>query len=309
MKPITSSLIALFDTRNYMMCGLYAFDLVGGSSLYYASADVNIYLNSSQSGGNTYWANQLFVANDALFDKKDNRARLESTVGTQVSTLTFDVIPASATISGTSFLSFIRQGGFDGAELTYLGAYWAYSSSGYSRPLVPVGTITKFVGRVADVNISANLATFTVNSDLELLDIRMPRNLYQASCLNSLYDAGCTLAQSSFTVAAVATVSSTSSRVYVSSLGTTSSYSLGQITFTSGTLNGTSRTVQEYVISSTSSGAYLVVVPPFPSNPSSGDAFTVSKGCDKTAGTCSSVFNNLTHFRGFPYLPDPSTAI
>ena len=39
---------------------------------------------------------------------------------------------------------------------------------------------------------------FNINSHLELLNQKMPRNLYQASCINSLYDASCTLNRESF---------------------------------------------------------------------------------------------------------------
>ena len=309
MKQITSSLTALFATRKYQTAGLYSFALVGAtSSLYYCAGDVDVYLNSSQSGGDTRWTNQLFVHNQALFDRKNNRAKLSSAIGTQVSTLSFDVIPATAMIEGTPFLSFVREGGFDGAILTYYGAYWS-SFSSYTNPVVPVGIINKFVGRVAEVDVGRNLATFSVNSHLELLNIQMPRNLYQAPCVNSLYDAGCTLSQNAFTVSSTALINSTTSSIYVSSLGTVSSYALGQLTFTSGVLNGVSRTAQSYTFSSASSAAYLTIVPPFPSNPSSGDTFTISKGCDKTTNTCSSVFNNLIHYRGFPWIPSPDTAV
>jgi uncharacterized phage protein (TIGR02218 family) len=310
MKYITSSLTALFATRQYQMCGLYNFSLVGAlSSLNYASGDVDIYLQSSLSGGDTRWTNQTFVHNQAYFDRKDNRAKLSSAIGTQVSTLLFDVIPAGATIEGQPFLSFVRGGGFDGAVLTYYGAYWPKISSGYTNPLVPTGIINKFVGRVAEVDVGRNLATFSVNCHLELLNIQMPRNLYQAGCSNTLYDAGCTLSQAAFTVSSAVLVNSTSSTIYVSSLGAVSSYALGQITFTSGVLNGVSRTAQSYTFSSASSLAYLTIVPPFPSSPSSGDTFTISQGCDKTFSSCISVFNNLLHYRGFDFIPSPDTSV
>ena len=33
----------------------------------------------------------------------------------------------------------------------------------------------------------------TINSDLELLNVQMPRNIYQDQCLHTVYDAGCGL--------------------------------------------------------------------------------------------------------------------
>ncbi len=306
MKPITSSLTALFATRQYRMCGLYEFDLIGGSSLYYASADMNIYLASSQSGGDAFWNNQTFTTGAPLFDKKDNRAKLQQKIGTQVSQLMFDVIPGSSQVLGEAFLSACRTGVFDGAVLTYLGAYWPTSSL-YAPTITPTGTIKKFVGRVAEVDMGRNLATFTVNSHLELLNIQFPRNLYQSPCTNILYDAGCTLAQSSCAISSgVVSSGSTSSLIYTSVAPSSGlSLALGQITFTSGALNGISRQIQAF-----SSGIpnQLTIVPPFPSSPSSGDTFTVYPGCDKTSSTCG-LFSNIAHFRGEPYIPVPDTAI
>lgn len=42
---------------------------------------------------------------------------------------------------------------------------------------------------------------------------------------------------------------------------------------------------------------------------SAGDAFTIYPGCDKQQSTCSAKFNNLIHFRGFPYVPENSAAV
>jgi uncharacterized phage protein (TIGR02218 family) len=54
--------------------------------------------------------------------------------------------------------------------------------------------------------------------------------------------------------------------------------------------------------------AALGLMYPLPSQPSTGDAFTVYQGCDHTPETCQSQFNNLANFRGFPYVPPPQIA-
>jgi hypothetical protein len=43
--------------------------------------------------------------------------------------------------------------------------------------------------------------------------------------------------------------------------------------------------------------------------PNTGDTFTAYPGCDKTQNTCTSKFNNLVNFGGFPYVPVPEAAI
>jgi uncharacterized phage protein (TIGR02218 family) len=40
-----------------------------------------------------------------------------------------------------------------------------------------------------------------------------------------------------------------------------------------------------------------------------GDAFTLTAGCDKRAGTCAGKFSNLINFRGFPLMPGDDFAI
>lgn len=39
-----------------------------------------------------------------------------------------------------------------------------------------------------------------------------------------------------------------------------------------------------------------------------GDGFTISAGCDKTAGTCETKFDNLLNYRGFPHMPGDDVA-
>jgi uncharacterized phage protein (TIGR02218 family) len=51
------------------------------------------------------------------------------------------------------------------------------------------------------------------------------------------------------------------------------------------------------------------LIAPFPVIPLVGDAFTIYPGCDKQQSTCATKFGNLIHFRGFPYVPENSTAV
>jgi hypothetical protein len=49
------------------------------------------------------------------------------------------------------------------------------------------------------------------------------------------------------------------------------------------------------------------VVFPFPYVPEAGDTFNLVPGCDGRQVTCSAKFNNIVHFRGYPYIPVPET--
>jgi len=43
--------------------------------------------------------------------------------------------------------------------------------------------------------------------------------------------------------------------------------------------------------------------------PIAGDTYTLYAGCDKLQATCSGKFNNLVHFRGFPYIPASEVSV
>jgi hypothetical protein len=84
-------------------------------------------------------------------------------------------------------------------------------------------------------------------------------------------------------------------------------FGLGKFTFTSGILNGLSRTVQ---ICDLTTGA-AVMYGPFPSAPNFGDSFIMRMGCNKsfTDSNGCPKFSNQLRFRGFPFVPQPETAI
>jgi len=309
-KYTSANLQALFALGQAEYCGLYQFNLVNGGSLYYSSGDVDIYLNIANADGDPFWANQYFTSGGSIgpyFDRKDNKAKMHQAIGLQVDTLVFDVIPASSTINGASFLSCVRNGVFDGAELIYLGAFWPLNTAGgFGKPIVPTGTIKKYVGRVAEVDASRNLATFTINSYLELLNQNMPRNLFQATCVNTLYDGSCGLNQSNFTNTGTALSGSLPWSISTNLAAPSPySYNLGVITFTSGLNEGVSRTVKQFTAGSPGS---ITLIAPFPSAAAGGDAFSISAGCTKLQQYCAVSMANLANFRGFPYVPQQEAA-
>jgi hypothetical protein len=54
----------------------------------------------------------------------------------------------------------------------------------------------------------------------------------------------------------------------------------------------------------------IALLAPFPNAAAAGDAFTIYPGCDKTldANGCAK-FANTARFKGYPYVPDPQTAV
>ena len=228
------------------------------------------------------------------------RSRLRWAVGIEVDsmsvTLTTDAVRPNA-ISGTPLLQYVRQGGFSGARVQLERAYWGTSSIG------PVGTLIVFQGRLADVKVTRVEAQMQVKSDLELLNVMVPRDVYQSGCLNTLYDASCGLNRTTFQATSSATSATDTSRTTFShAMAQAAGYfDLGVVKFTSGANNGVARTVKRHT------SGQLVTLQPLPAAVANGDTFQVWPGCDKLQGTCSGKFANLARFRGQPYIPMAET--
>ena len=295
MKPSTTPLSDLLATRQFAIADLYTFALIDGTTLYYTSAGVDV-----TYGGHTYLSGGQ--VGPYFEGTGGGKPSFKWVRGLQVDTLQFDVIPKDATIESVSFLIALQRGAFDGAVVTLSRAY--DTSATFSAV---VGIFTLFVGRVGDITCGRLKATFTINSQLELLNQNMPRNLYQSNCVNTLYDASCTLTKASYAVNGSVAASSTSSLINTTSPSNSTGYfDMGAIAFTSGVNNGVWRTVKAYVHGSPST---ITLISPLPIAPATSDTFTIYPGCDKTQSTCTSKFSNLVNFRAMPYVPENSTAV
>ena len=280
------ALAALLNGANntqLAMVDLFTFTTPGGLTLRYTGADQSITIN-----GITWSAGPLI-----------QRSRTKLSVGIEVDTLDITLnADTSVTVSGTPIMQFLAKGGFDGARLMLERAFAAAPGSAI------VGLLPLFSGRVSSIGGLTRLeARLTITSDAELLDVKLPRNIYQAACLNTLYDSSCGLARASFTSTATCNDSAaTRSQFTVAGLAQAAGFfDLGVVTFTSGANNGISRTVRTYTT------GLVKTIAPFPAAPANGDTFTVSAGCDKLQSSCSAKFSNIARFRGTPYIPTPES--
>ncbi len=303
MKSASVALQAILATNEFLYADLYTFTLVDGTVLRWTSFDTDVPAN-----GNTFSSGGL---GGPFFDRKDNKAKCHWKIGVEVDTLVFDVVPGAATIAGEPFLSAVRQGVFDGAELELDRAFFSPTAPGRFPPFTvqpAMGVVVLFVGRVDEVDAGRSLATYTVNSHLELLTANLPRNLYQAGCVNTLGDASCGVNLNGFSVTTTAAAGSTSGIVLAAVNNPLTGYfDQGKVTFASGANAGLSRSVKQCIFGAPGAISLLA---PLPSPPAPGDALTIFAGCDKSLGPngCPK-FNNLPNFRGFPFVPVPETAV
>lgn len=277
--------------RQLVMTDCYTITTQGGLTLRYTNAQFPVFVN-----GNTYLTGPII---------KRGRTRLY--IGVEVDSLDLTVAAsASVSVSGTPLMQFIARRGFDDARLTLERAFSPGPNQAY------VGGLVLFTGRIAIVrDVTRIEARLTVNSDTELLDVKVPRNAYQPSCMNTLYDSACGIVRASHTASSTAQSATDAARVYFThNLGAAAGvYDLGVVTFTSGANAGISRTVRKYETVAGSGVSRITLMGPLPSAVVSGDAYTISKGCNRTQATCSGVFSNLARFRGTPYVPTPESIL
>ena len=268
---------------NIRVADLYTVTLLGGQVLRYTSNDVAL-----TAGANTWQIGPVL-----------KRSKTKLTVGITVDQLNVQLSAApTVTVNGVPMMQFITRGGLANARLLVERLY--ADAAGVAKGILPV-----FTGRIADIDGGRHEKSINVKSDTELLDVMVPRDVYQAGCKNTLYDGNCGLARAGLTVTGSATGASDATRTsFAHALAQTAGYfTLGVVTFTSGLNIGIARTVRSHT-----AGA-IVTVQPWPFAVASADAFTITPGCDKLQGTCSSKFSNLVRFRGEPYIPAPETVI
>jgi uncharacterized phage protein (TIGR02218 family) len=291
MKPTSSALLTYLNNARgnpdlpLIFADVFTFTLMSGLVLCYTDVDVSFAYN-----GATYLANSVRV--DGL--KYTAKTGLE----VDQQQITIGALPTDTISAGAPFLQALRDGSFDGCEIQRNRVFFSETIGGTA-----IGDVLLFKGRLGVIDeIGRTTAKFTVNSDLVLLDIDMPRNVYQPTCLHTLYDSGCTLVKNAFGTNGAVGSGSTAS--VINWAGSSLNFQQGSITFTSGVNVGATATV-----GSVAAGTSLTLLYPLESAPASGDTFTVYFGCNHTPGTCQSKFNNLANFRGFPYVPPPQMAI
>lgn len=230
-----------------------------------------------------------------MTDPLIKRGQIRTVIGVEVDSLDLTMgLNSDVMVGNIALANFARLGGFDGARVAldrFFSASWSSAAC---------GSLNLFTGRVADIDVTGTEVKMTVNSDLELLNVKMPRNIYMAQCIHTLYGPGCGLASGNFTLTGNTAANSTTRLVNCNLTQNAGHFDLGTIKFTSGANTDQERTIKSYT-----TGA---IVPsfPFPYTPTVGDLFEAKPGCDKLFATCnSSKFSNAGNFRGYEFIPAP----
>ena len=168
-----------------------------------------------------------------------------------------------------------------------------------------IGGVTMFHGRVSTVDsVGRTQAQITVASDLVILDYDMPHN----SVLGDLQPCALRLAVAASSVEPIQRMER-SARGSTARLINTSVALAGACARLDRVHLRRSTPMCRATVKSAVAGTSLTLMYPLPSTPSAGDAFTVYLRLRSYARNMfKPKFNNLSNFRGFPFVPPPQIA-
>jgi len=308
----SGALLAFLQARPQAatICDLYtivpAGAINGGAALCFTTADTDIVVPYSPPV--TYSSKLVY------FDQMANKAFAHWKIGLDVDSWQVVTAPSpQATIGNQPWLAALRGRALAGATVTIDRAFFDTRSGPLAPALTrtPLGVLNVFTGFISEIDIGRTNAVISIESPLKLLSYAMPRNLLQAGCRWTLYGPGCTLVQASFavggTIASAPAAPFNPVAVSVAAPGGSGTYTLGQLTMTSGQNEGFSRAIRQWNPVSGANGTFLLLSP-FPFPLTVGDTFTAYPGCNKTVGSCT-AFDNFQNFGGMDQIPPPEYAV
>lgn len=289
---------AMYTQHPYWIADAFVVTLASGTVLYLTNAPDRLYAYSfpyaTLPGGTVYYETTLI-----------RRGPYKAKVGMQVDDMELVFQDRALMLDGKALVDAVNAGALDNATIQAITA--VILKSNVPGILPPndrflFGTVNQFIGRVSDVEVDYEGVRVKVRSQLELLNVRMPRYVFQPGCQHTLFDNRCALVKSSWGAASTAASGSTTTTINSAHAQASGYFDLGTVEFTSGANSGQKRSVKSYT------PGVFVLSNPLPNTPTVGDAFTAYPGCDKRKTTCSTKFSNLAKHRAFPYVPTPETA-
>lgn len=285
MRQVSEKMAALLESNQFVIAELYTITTVQGSEYRYTNYDYSLIV-----GEKAYLSNGPIIERDSLSCK----------IGIELDSLSVAVsINDDVMLGSLPFLQAVHNGQLDGArfklERVFMDPKHPFDTS--------AGTIKLFDGLIVEPDFTRSQLQFSVKSDLDVLSVQMPRDLYQPSCKNTLFDMRCGLNREQHAVVASVDDDSTLSRIVCTIAKPQGYFTQGVVEFTAGLNVGIKRTIRLH-----ENGSLLLTLP-LTQMPAIGETIKVYPGCDKTMDTCSIRFNNLKRFRGEPFVPVPETAV
>lgn len=290
-SPALALLLANGNLPKLFSADLFEFTLLGGATTYYW----------------TNWGKNIDLGAQTYISKAPwlSRSKWGLTNKMSVPNLTVKLSAFNTSFGGgANIKTQIHNGLFDGASFRMRRAFMVNAGDTST-----FGAIDIFGGLVSSIQMDGSTVEITIKGKNNTLDQSVPRNMYQAGCNHAFCDPGCTLNRASFTTAYLVGTTPTSMFIPWAGAppGNFALYLNGTVTLTGGAGAGQSRTVAVADATGLTLSYPLYIVP------AAADGFDAFQGCDKTfnsgSGQSCTDYANTQHYRGFEFIPPPTTAV
>ncbi|MEN8549739.1 DUF2163 domain-containing protein [Acinetobacter soli] len=285
MRAASEKLIALLDANQFVMADLYTITTIQNDIYRYTNYDFDLIV-----AGELYYSDGPIISRDGI----------TLSLGVEVDNLSVTIdVTDEETFESLRIVQAFHNGQMDGARFKLERIFMDASTPTDTS----AGTIKLFEGRIIEPEFDRNTIQASVASDLDELNVQMPRNLYQPSCSNTLFDHACGLNRENYALETTIAAGSTASRILCDIHQPQGWFTQGVIEFLEGGNKGLKRTIRLHEFD------VLLLTLPLLEDPEVGQRIKVYPGCDKRLETCQNRFNNFSRFRGAPFIPVPETSV
>lgn len=285
MRAASEKLIALLDANQFVMADLYTITTIQNDIYRYTNYDFDLIV-----AGELYYSDGPIISRDGI----------TLSLGVEVDNLSVTIdVTDEETFESLRIVQAFHSGQMDGARFKLERIFMDASTPTDTS----AGTIKLFEGRIIEPEFDRNTIQTSVASDLDELNVQMPRNLYQPSCSNTLFDHACGLNRENYALETTIAAGSTASRILCDIHQPQGWFTQGVIEFLEGGNKGLKRTIRLHEFD------VLLLTLPLLEDPEVGQRIKVYPGCDKRLETCQNRFNNFSRFRGAPFIPIPETSV
>lgn len=284
---------AVIASRQFLFVDCYTVTAPNGDKIRCSSSQRDVIVTPIGGGVKQTWSSK---------GVKVTGIKTISAIGVEIDEQTAQLdFDSSMTFQDLPLARALLWGRFDGGSLTR-DRYFAQNWGGGNVPTQWMGGTRMYSGKIADLDeVGRSYCRFKVRSDLGRLAINVPTTLFQPSCRNAIYDAGCKLDRGSHLTHGTVEAGSTTGKILWA--GALSKHKLGTIYIE--TVSGVTlvRTIKEVDV-----GVSITLAYPLEVVPSTGQDFAVYEGCDRSLARCK-VLNNEANFRGYPFVPTEETSL
>lgn len=287
---VEADLHALLATRQFIYADCVTVTPLVGPPMRYTTAQRNVSVVAvGDVNRYTYFADEVHFSG----------LRSKTGIGMEVDEQNLD-ITYSAGLLWQSHLTYpeaIKLGRLDGGSIRRDRFFAA-------EPGAPwIAGVPMFTGKTSTCSkVGRMSATINVKSDLVLLNVQMPRDLFQPQCKNTWGDgAGCDLDQSAF--ARTGHTAAGTTRSIIKATGFDDTFAQGKLHIEASDSVTRIRTILK------ASSTQLDLVFPLDFLPDDGTVFVAFPNCRRLFENCGDYHTTPTEkFIGFPYIPVAETA-